>query len=152
MEPPGFVEVQNEELLASAVGGAGKGMLCEGKVFTVVQPVIVYRVYNADNDYSALGNWWTMVPPLGQMIPDYTKYGICPEWGKHNAQHSCSLKVGAQVVVGPGQSVQCANGALPASPANQLYIPNSVYNSTTDTYDTNTMVEDCSAPQRWPVA
>src|SRR5262245_26521621 len=45
--PPPGLEPVNEPPPSFAIGAPGKGALCEGKVFTVKQPVTVYRAFTA---------------------------------------------------------------------------------------------------------
>jgi hypothetical protein len=68
---------------------------------------------------------------------------VCPEWGARDVVSKCRLKVGARVVVGPGQSMTCADGTFPPSPANQVYIGNAL------TSDLN-LVENCEPDAPWP--
>jgi hypothetical protein len=55
----------------------------------------------------------------------------------------CKLRVGARVVLGPGQSASCDKELYPASAVNQLYIPN-------DSQKDILYIEQCSSGVAWP--
>jgi hypothetical protein len=144
--PEGMVEVSDSTLLASALGQAGKGGLCTGKVFEAQKPVKVYRVYDGDpgKAYTQFGRWWSFDAPKGPRDAYAKANAICPEWSPLNIVTECTLKVGTLVAVGPGQSADCANQVrLPASPANQVYVPN-------DSRSNVLFVEGCTPGTPWP--
>jgi hypothetical protein len=65
IDPPyGLAEVDDQGL-RSALGTEGKGDPCKAKVFRVLQPLTVYRVWDADNAASQCGRWWSFNPPAG---------------------------------------------------------------------------------------
>jgi len=144
MPPPaGLSEVTDPALLETALGAAGQGKLCAGKVFVVEQPVTVYRVWDSAKSYTALGRWWSFELPEGPKS-DYRKDNdICPAWSALNQMSSCRLKVGAKIVVGPGQSAQCKCFKYPKSAVNQVFIPNDTRNHHVD-------VEFCTSGVDWP--
>ena len=143
--PKGLVEVKDEALLKSAIGLPTKGALCTGKVFKATQPVTVYRVYDASKSFTLNGRWWSFTVPKGPRDQYAKENAICPEWSPLNIVSSCKIKVGTNVVVGPGQSAQCADPKvlLPASPINQVYIPN-------DSRNNVLFVENCTTGTAWP--
>lgn len=144
--PEGMVEVQGSALLTSALGQPGKGGLCKGKVFEAQKPVKVYRVYDGDpgKAYTQFGRWWSFDVPKGPRDVYAKANAICPEWSPLNIVTECTLKVGTQVAVGPGQSADCANQLqLPASPVNQVYVPN-------DSRSNVLYVESCTPGTPWP--
>jgi len=60
-----------------------------------------------------------------------------------NSASSCTIKVGGKIVLGPGQSAQCAGDILPPSAVNQVYIPN-------DSKNNVLFVEHCGDGSPWP--
>jgi hypothetical protein len=145
MTPPlGLVETDDAELLKTAQGESGQGKLCVGKVFVAEQPVTVYRVWDRSRSYTAYGSWWSLSDPQGPRDSYQKEEDICPEWSALDRMSACSLKVGAKVVIGPGQSVNCNNDlSYPPSAVNQVYIPN-------DSRNNKVFVENCSAGAEWP--
>lgn len=141
--PEGLREVQDDALLASALGQPGKGALCKGKVFQADQPVTLYRVYDASKSYTLYGRWWSLEAPQGPRSQYQQQNAICPEWSPLNVVSACRLKVGSRVVIGPGQSAQCAASSIPASAVNQVYVPN-------DSRNNVLFVENCTEAQAWP--
>src|SRR5262249_23029228 len=53
--PDGAREVDDGMLLAEALGAAGQGRLCAGKVFEATRPVKVFRVWQLDRAYTETG-------------------------------------------------------------------------------------------------
>lgn len=145
--PYGMVEVEDGALLRQALGESGKGGLCAGKVLQVRQALTVYRVWDDARPDSQFGRWWSFSPPAGPVSAYRRENAICPDWSALNAVKQCRLKVGAEIVVGPGQSARCGDGMLlAASPVNQVFIPN-------DTRDPSAVrlgVDDCQADVAWP--
>jgi len=132
--PTNSVKESNDpSLLKTAVLNSGSGGICEGVVFEVTKEIIVYRVWNSTYAASRLKNWWTFDQPTGT-LKDYRKdYEICCQWGPRDIIEVCSLKQGAKIVVGPGQSVDCSKDpnrndstccdtTYDVSPKNQVYI------------------------------
>jgi hypothetical protein len=145
MTPPaGLAETDDTELLQAAQGESGQGRLCAGKVFVAEKPVTVYRVWDSTHSYTAYGSWWSLSDPQGPRDNYRKEEDICPEWSALDRMSACSLKVGAKVVIGPGQSVNCNNNlSYPPSSVNQVYIPN-------DSRNNKVYVENCSAGADWP--
>jgi hypothetical protein len=143
--PSGLVEVSDDALLASALGAPGKGALCKGKVYRVDKLLTVYRVWDGSKAYTALGRWWSLNKPVGPRDKYRVDNDICPEWSPLDKMNWCIIKIGTKIVIGPGQSAQCASSLLPASATNQVFIPN-------DTRNNITLVEYCSTPTDWPEA
>jgi hypothetical protein len=144
--PEGLKEVDDPELLKQALGEPGKGGLCMGKVFEAIRPVTVFRVWNQAKLDTALGRWWAFTKPLGPVEAYRTANAICPEWTPLTIYNECVLKVGAKIVVGPGQSAECKKTQYEQSATNQVFIPN-------DTRDKNNQklyVERCSSGTVWP--
>jgi hypothetical protein len=142
--PEGLAAAQDDALLAQAVDVTGKGKLCTGEVFQATAKVTVYRVWNSAKDYTLLGGWWSFAAPKGPVAGYRADNAICPEWSDLNVVSSCHLKVGAKVVVGPGQSAACDHDlTYPKSATNQVFIPN-------DSRSQKVYVEDCTPGAPWP--
>jgi hypothetical protein len=122
--PSGLVETKDESLLHKALGASGKGKLCAGEVFVAAKPVAVYRVWDSARGYTLYGSWWSFNPPKGPRNRYRKANDICPEWSALNRQSACTLKTGAEIVVGPGQSAVCDQSTLAKSAVNQVFIPN----------------------------
>lgn len=128
--PEGLIETNDNKLLQDAKDNPGNGKLCQGKVFEAKKPVTVYRVWDSSNSYTAYGKWWSLSYPTGNRDSYRQAEDICPEWSALDRLIKCTIKVGAKVVIGPGQSVDCANGvSYPPSAENQVYIPNDSKNN-----------------------
>ena len=138
-----MIEVNAPALLQSAIGAPGAGGLCSGKVFEVVAPVPVFRVWAAAGVDSAFGRWWSLTEPEGPRKAYRAANGICREWSTLDRASRCLLKAGARVVIGPGQSAQCNAGLLAQSAVNQVYVPN-------DTRNNVLWVEHCTPGVPWP--
>lgn len=142
--PEELAQVEDADLLQEAIGAEHEGKLCMGRVFIVREPVTVYRVWNRAQAYTLYGRWWSFSPPQGPREAYRETNCICPSWSHLDRVSSCSLKVGAKVVVGPGQSARCDNGEIyPQSATNQVYIPN-------DSRNDLLWVEDCTEGEAWP--
>ncbi|WP_437275442.1 hypothetical protein WME90_29890 [Sorangium sp. So ce375] len=125
--PPAGAEPVNEPAPSFAIQPAGKGALCDGRVFTVKQPFTVYRVFTAryENTEKAgpTGAYWTFQRPGGALEAYRSAYNICVEWNDLDALNECQVDVGARIVLGPGQSAECPGGTkYAASAANQVLI------------------------------
>ncbi|MBB1487772.1 hypothetical protein [Oceanospirillum sediminis] len=141
--PDGLTPVSDPALLAEASGEPGKGKLCTGQVFEATQPVRVYRVWNSEKDYTKYGRWWSFEQPVGPKDKYRKDNGICPSWSSLDVMTHCDIKVGARVVVGPGQSARCKKFTFDQSAVNQVYISN-------DTRENRLWVEACSQATAWP--
>lgn len=142
--PEGTRAVEDEALLASALGEEGKGQLCMGAVFEVTGPVTVYRVWTASKPWSELGRWWSLQPPEGPVEQYRADNAICPEWSELDQASVCQLVIGSRFVMGPGQSATCKSTSLPQSATNQVYIDN-------DTRQDRVFVEQCQPFEGWSV-
>mgnify|MGYP000141189616 CR=1 FL=1 len=142
--PDGLRPVQDAQLLAEASGEDGQGKLCEGRVFEAEKPITVYRVWNSDKDYTLYGRWWSLQKPEGPKAKYRKANGICPSWSALDVMSQCKLKVGAKIVIGPGQSAQCKDFTFEKSATNQVFINN-------DSRNNVLMVQDCTQGTAWPV-
>ncbi len=141
--PSGLVETRDPALLDKALGASGKGMLCAGKVYRAKEPVTVFRVWDSSKAYTLYGGRWSFRLPQGPRDSYRKENDICPEWSALDRMSACTLKPGAEIVVGPGQSADCAHEKLQKSATNQVYIPN-------DSRQGKLFVEDCTPGAPWP--
>jgi hypothetical protein len=143
----GLREADDPTLLSKAMGEPGHGGLCNGRVFEALLPVVVYRVWSkAPPSTPELGRWWSFRTPVGPVESYRARYAICSEWSSLDTWTECKLKIGAYVVVGPGQSAHCNAVDYAASAENQVFIPNDTRDPTKPT----TFVEACTPGQAWP--
>ena len=143
-EPPeGLLESNDKELLLKAMGASGEGKLCTGKVFLTEQPVTVYRVWNSSKSYTVYGGWWSFEQPSGPKQKYREDNEICPSWSTLDRMTSCTIKVRAKIVVGPGQSAKCETFTYPKSAVNQVFIPN-------DSRNDLIFVDNCAESIFWP--
>ncbi|WP_215779994.1 hypothetical protein [Paludibacterium sp. B53371] len=144
--PPGVVEVADPALLARALGAPLQGKLCQGKVgqLQAGQTLTVYRVWDSSKPYTALGGWWSLQRPQGPRDAYRLANDICPSWSALDHLSRCTLKPGARMVLGPGQSAQCGETQIyPPSAVNQVYLPN-------DAQHQQVVVEHCEDLGSWP--
>lgn len=125
--PPAGLVPADEAAPSFAIGTPGKGALCRGKVFTVKEPVTVYRVFTAKYETvkkaGPTGAYWSFTKPTGSMDAYRGTYEICAEWNDLDTLNECKVDAGAKIVLGPGQSADCDSGTkYPASAANQVLI------------------------------
>lgn len=139
----GLKEVSDPELLQKAVGKPGEGKLCKAKVFESTEPVTVFRVWNKAVPWTQQGRWWSFERPPGPADAYRRDNAICPEWSALDTISQCRVKVGAHIVVGPGQSATCKETSFEASPINQVFIPN-------DGKSGVLFVEGCTPGDPWP--
>lgn len=149
VEPPaGLEEIADDALLKDASGEPGKGGICGGRAYRVVNAMTVYRVWERKKPGSKLGRWWSFAKPA-MTLPEFrAAYDVCEEWGERDMLVECHLVPGAHVVIGAGQSVDCAKAQkrLPGSPTLQLFVPN----DTRDAENPKLFVTDCGGDQAWP--
>lgn len=140
----GLRRVEDPALLAQALGRADEGKLCAGAVYEVTAPLTVYRVWQADRGYTALGRWWTFARPSGTREAYRAAYAICPEWSALDRVNRCEVPAGTRLVVGVGQSARCESGAvLPRSASTQVFIDN-------DTRQSRVLVTGCETAGAFP--
>ena len=141
--PAGLAAVEDAPLLGEALGKTGEGKLCAGQVFMAQSAVTVYRVWNNAKSYTEFGKWWSLEKPSGTVDSYRQENAICPEWSDLNQLTRCTLKIGAHVVIGPGQSATCMTLTYEKSPVNQVYMAN-------DTRVNMLQVEGCTQLGAWP--
>jgi len=125
----GLTAIDDPQLIQSALGKSGEGKLCAGRVYQVTAPLTVYRVWNRSKSYSLYGRWWSLTRPTGPRAKYRKANDICPSWSELNEMIACTVIPGSRLVIGPGQSLTCKDMTLPASPVNQVYIPNDSRNN-----------------------
>jgi hypothetical protein len=141
--PEGVKEIVDDVFARSAIDESGKGKLCMTRIFEVVAPIKVYRVWNSQKSYTEFGKWWSFAKPMGPVEAYREQNAICPEWSDLDRVTVCEIKVGARFAVGPGQSAMCASTQYEKSSVNQVYIPN-------DTREEKVFVDHCESLGAWP--
>jgi len=107
-----------------AIGKAGDGRLCDAKAFRVKTAMTVHRVWDGAKPESRVGRWWALEAPRGTTADYRRDYAICPEWSAADRSVTCTVKAGAEVVLGIGQSAKCADGTVyPAAATVQMFVP-----------------------------
>lgn len=113
--------------LTSAVKPAGEGGISEGMVVRLTADIPVWRMWSgpakkdARGNTNRLGQWWGYETPHGTQQKYRTDYEICQSWNDLTWMAKCTLKKGAVVAVGPGQSVSAKTCGAPSEeyPANK---------------------------------
>lgn len=122
-----FTAISDPELLAKSIGEQDEGKLCQGQVYVAKQntQVMLFRAWNSTNPASEFGEWWALKSPRGQISQYRKDYQICYQWSPLDKMTLCSLKAGAKVVVGTGQSATCSEYLeYPTSEKKQVYVVN----------------------------
>lgn len=100
--------------LAGAVKPAGEGGLVRGIVVRLTSDVPVWRMWSgpakkdARGNTNRIGQWWSYDAPRGTQQEYRQAYEICTPWNDLTWVAKCTLKSGAVVAVGPGNSVSAA--------------------------------------------
>lgn len=100
--------------VAAAVKPAGQGGVSQAVVIRLRQDMAVYRLWNGPGAVAGnnrLGSWWAFDPPRGTQEGYRRAYEICGTWNQLAWVAQCTLKQGAVVAIGPGQSVSAATCA-----------------------------------------
>lgn len=98
-------------VIGSAVKPEGQGGVSAGLVVRTTHDIPVYRMWNGPDKKDARGNtnrlggWWSYDAPKGPVAKYRKDYEICQTWNDLAWVAKCTLKAGAVVVIGPGQSV-----------------------------------------------
>ena len=122
--------------LSAAVKPPGEGGVSEGKVVRTIADIPVYRLWSgpasldANGRTNRIGSWWTAGSPHGPAAQYRVDYEICRAWNDLTWVARCTLKKGAVVAIGPGQSVSpqtCQDPSgqehYPADPVHwQIYV------------------------------
>lgn len=110
---PAYVQAN----VGSAVKPAGQGGVSGALVVKLSQDLPVYRMWNGpvttgrDN---RMGGWWAFDAPKGTREGYRRAYEICGTWNQLQWVATCTLKQGAVVAIGPGQSVSAQTCADPS--------------------------------------
>lgn len=100
--------------LAGALKQPGEGGLSAALVVRLTADVPVYRMWSGPDkkdsrgNTNRLGQWWSYDRPTGTQASYRTAYEICEDWNELTWVVTCTLKAGAVVTIGPGQSVSAA--------------------------------------------
>jgi hypothetical protein len=105
--------------LASAVKAPGEGGISQGLVVRLTSDMTVWRLWSGpakkqDGRTNRLGQWWSYEAPRGTQQQYRIDYEICAAWNDLTHVAKCTLKKGAVVAVGPGNSVTPAVCGDPA--------------------------------------
>ncbi|MFT7684225.1 MAG: hypothetical protein ACI935_003753 [Moritella dasanensis] len=122
-----FTAVSDPELLEQSIGEPTEGRLCQGQVYVAKHntQIMLFRGWNGSNPASEFGEWWALKSPRGQIAQYRSDYQICYQWSPLDKMTLCSLKAGAKVVIGTGQSATCSSYLnYPSSAKKQVYIAN----------------------------
>jgi hypothetical protein len=98
-------------VFSSAKRDPGKGGISDGLVVKTTADMNVYRLWNGPDKLDAqgftnrLGPWWSYDAPTGSDAAYRARYEICKIWNDLTWAVTCTLKKGAVVAIGPGQSV-----------------------------------------------
>lgn len=87
---------------------SGQGGVTQALVVRLGQDMPVYRLWNgpqAVGQSNRLGSWWAFDAPKGTREGYRRAYEICGTWNELKWVATCTLKAGAVVAIGPGQSV-----------------------------------------------
>lgn len=97
--------------VGQAVKPAGQGGVSRALVVRLNQDLPVYRLWNGpqlSGRSNRLGGWWAFDKPSGTREGYRRAYEICGTWNQLTWVAVCTLKKGAVVAMGPGQSVSAA--------------------------------------------
>ena len=96
---------------AGATGEPGTGKVTKPFVVRLTRDLRVYRLWSgpdvrdAQGRTSRIGQWWTFDRPSGTLAGFRRRYEVCEQWDTLRWVAACTLRRGAVVVIGPGQSV-----------------------------------------------
>jgi hypothetical protein len=119
---------------SAAVKPEGAGGLVDGLVVKFTSDVPVFRMWSgpevvdARGNTNRLGQWWSWNHPAGTQADYRRRFEVCTAWNELDWVVGCTLKAGAVVTVGPGQSVSAEvcgkpNESYPANPQDwQIYV------------------------------
>ncbi|WP_291722715.1 hypothetical protein [Magnetospirillum sp. 64-120] len=94
--------------VAAAEKPPGLGGVSQAVVIRLNQDVAVYRMWNGPQQgarSNRMGGWWAFDKPKGTREGYRRAYEICGTWNDLKRVAVCTLKKGAVVAIGPGQSV-----------------------------------------------
>ena len=123
-ESPEYVRAD----VAAAVKPAGEGNVYRAMVVQLTRDILVYRMWNgpasvdANGRTNRIGSWWTYDVPRGAQRDYRRSYEICTVWNTLAFVATCTLKKGAVVAIGPGNSVSARTCGDPTG--REAYPPN----------------------------
>ena len=125
--PPIFVplltEVDDPSLVSDSIKGPTEGYLCQAKAYKVNKSFEIFRAWNSNNPGSEKGKWWSFKMPSGRVSEFREDFAVCPRWSPLDMMTRCTLKEGAHLVLGTGQSAFCNKYlTYPPSPEIQIYL------------------------------
>jgi hypothetical protein len=97
--------------LHSAIKLAGEGGLTGAVVVRLTRDVSIWRMWSGPakrderGNTNRMGQWWSYDAPRGSRQDYRQNYAICVSWNDLTWIAKCTLKKGAVVAVGPGNSV-----------------------------------------------
>lgn len=100
-----------------AIKADGLGGVSQAVVIQLTADLPVYRMWNGPvtvGNSNRLGSWWAFDKPQGSREGYRRAYEICGTWNELTWVASCTLKAGAVVAFGPGQSVSAQTCADPS--------------------------------------
>lgn len=103
----------------AAVKNPGLGGISQGIVVRLTRDVPVYRLWSGPDQKDSrgytnrVGQWWSYDAPTGSQQAYRADYEICEQWNQLSWVATCTLKKGAVVAIGPGQSVWAETCADP---------------------------------------
>lgn len=106
--------------VAGGVKPPGEGGITEALVVRLTADVPVWRMWNgpakkdARGNTNRLGQWWAYDPPVGSQEAYRKNYEICIAWNDLTWVAKCTLRKGAVVAIGPGNSVTAKTCGDPA--------------------------------------
>jgi hypothetical protein len=110
----------------------GDGGIYDALAVRTTEDMTVYRMWNGPDVVddagrtNRLGGWWTSDAPSGPVDVYRVDYAICDSWNDLTWVATCTLRAGAVVAVGPGQSVSlqtCSDGTPPLEEGSELAFP-----------------------------
>lgn len=122
-----FTAVSDPQLLAQSIGEPNEGKLCQGQVYVAKQNahILLFRSWDSTRTMSELGEWWALKSPRGDIAEYRRDYQICYQDTPLDKLTLCSLKAGAKVVIGTGQSMTCSDSvSYQVSATKQVYVEN----------------------------
>lgn len=96
---------------AGAVKSPGEGNVSRAVIVRLTQDMPIFRLWNGPDAVDAsghtnrIGSWWTFERPRGSVQRYRQDYAVCLGWNRLAWVATCTLKKGAVVAVGPGNSV-----------------------------------------------
>lgn len=149
--------------LASAVKAAGEGGLTRGIVVRMTADVPIWRMWSGptkkyDGRTNRMGQWWSYDAPHGTQSGYRIAYEICASWNDLTYMARCTLKKGAVVAIGPGNSVSAnlcgGNESYPENPRDwqvhvaKIWQRSSEVDCPPDTGDYEADLADISQPKK----